>query len=312
MLKAMFKTLVQSDSPQGSTGPCDLAGEWLPCRHDEWYNRVAFGKHKKRARAGHTKVTYDSSGKGSGRVGEFHLHYKVTTVAPGQYTATAKILAGIGMGWFATDGNLTILDDGTLHVQYPSSGVTEYWRRADGRGAEILRAARAGARAAADPSRPSRPVKLAIRHFGPKNPLGSIDLCWHWGLCVGKENSCYEVNGLMVVIGPKGIIAASSPLAAKFSPTHLSQYDGVVTLPHTTQKSDEEIEVFTRQWVKKHPVYLVAGPNCQTYAEDLFTFLTGDNMPFAKSANRIDTFGRGSSPEHHGETHWMKPGKRPR
>merc|ERR1712093_33807 len=119
------------------------------------------------------------------------LQYAVTTIAPGQYTATAKIPWDVGMGWIATDGNLTLLADGTLHVQYPSGGVIEYWRRSDGRGTQLLREAQLGAQASIDLSRSPRPLKLAIRHFAPSNPLGSLDLCWHWALCVGKEDAVY-------------------------------------------------------------------------------------------------------------------------
>lgn len=291
---------------------CDLAGEWLPCRHDEWRNRAAWiGSHKDRARRTRTKVTYLPNGHGSGAVGEFNLSYEVTTVAPGRYTATAKIPWGIGMGWIATDGNLTLLPDGTLHVQYPSGGVIEYWHRADGRGAENLRAAQREAQGTTDMSQPSRPLKLAIRHFGPNNPLSSVDLCWHWAICVGEELACFEVQGSMIVLGPKGIVAASSPMTMKWSPTHLSQYDGVLSMPQTTLKSDEEIVRFTKQWVQTHPIYHIPGPNCQTYAEDLFTFLTGSSLPFDNSAKRISTFGKGRGPEHHCATRWIKPEKKP-
>lgn len=56
---------------------------------------------------------------------------------------------------------------------------------------------------------------------------------------------------------------------------------------------------------------LAGGPNCQTFTEDLFTFLCGQNLPFAKSANRLETFGRGAGPEHHPLTQWLKPEKKP-
>ena len=44
--------------------------------------------------------------------------------------------------WWGNDGNLTVLDDGTLHVRYPSNGIVEYWTRSDGRSQAILREAR--------------------------------------------------------------------------------------------------------------------------------------------------------------------------
>ena len=119
----------------GMGGPCDLEGEWVPCRHSEWANRriVATSplvSHADRARAAHTKKTYDAQGRGHGRVGELIVTYSVSTIAPGQYTATAKVPLLL---WSATDGNLTLHEDGTLEVRYPSNGIVEYWRRADGR-----------------------------------------------------------------------------------------------------------------------------------------------------------------------------------
>ena len=152
---------------------------------------------------------------------------------------------------------------------------------------------------------PSRPLKLLIRHFGYGNPLGNErDMGWHWALAVGKENACYEVCGWMVVRGPKGVIAASSPVGGS-KRTHLSQFDACLAMPQTTTKSDAEIENFTRQWVKGHPMYLLAGPNCQTYAEDLFTFCCGENLPFAKSATRLGSWGKGDGPERHPNIEWL-------
>lgn len=80
------------------------------------------------------------------------------------------------------------------------------------------------------------------------------------GLAVGDESACYEVAGSMVVIGPSGLVAASSPLAINIKPTHLSQFAAFLTLPQTTQKSNREIVEFSRQWVRKHPIYLLSGP----------------------------------------------------
>lgn len=291
-----------SPPPAGSGGPCALAGEWVPCRHDEWRNRNPGRAHKARARDSHSRVTYDATGRGFGRVGELSVHYSVSTVAPRHYTATAKVPLLL---WSATDGNLTLHHDGTLEVQYPSNGIKEFWRRADGRGTEALPRAHA-------PSRPSRPLKLLLRHFGPGSLLGSsADLKWHWGLAVGDENACYEVAGSMAVIGPNGIIAASSPFATNIKPTKLSQFDAFLSLPQTTLKNEHEIEDFTRQWVRQHPMYAVLGPNCQTFCDDLFAFLCGQHLPFSKSASRLDTFGRGDGPEHNPSTAWLKPEMQP-
>jgi len=278
----------------------------VPCLVDEWRNRNIGPSHKSRARAGHTKVTYDVKGRGSGRVGELTVQYSVTTIAPGQYTCTARVPALL---WMATDGSLTLHRDGTLEVHYPSNGIVEYWRRPGGGGASGYSPAYS---VPASPSRPSRPLKLVMRHFGPGSLLGSsTDLGWHWGLAVGEENACYEVAGSMAVLGPNGLVGASSPLT-KTKPTHISQYDAYLCLPRATTKADDEIVGFIRQWVRKHPMYVLVGPNCQTFAEDLYTFLTGTTLPFTKSASRLDTFGKGAAPEHHPSSVWLSPGRKPR
>ena len=298
---AMAATLAAPPPP--GTGDCTaLAGEWLPCRHDEWRNRNLGPSHKGRARSSHTKVTYDGQGRGTGRVGELTVQYSVSQIADGQFTATASVPSLL---WSATDGNLTLHWDGTLEVQYPSNGIVEYWRRADG--AQTRHRQHGQARSSA---LPSRPIKLVIRHFGPGSPLGSsTDLGWHWGLAIGDEDACYEVAGSMAVIGPNGILAASSPLATNIKPTHLGQYDAFLELPQTTQRTDAEVKDFCRQWVRNHPIYNVLGPNCQTFAEDLFSYLCGQNLPFSKSACRIDRCGPG--PEHHPSTQWIRPEKQP-
>lgn len=259
--------------------------------------------HKSRARDAQTMVTYDAQGRGLGRVGELSVQYSVSTVAPGRFTATAKVPLLL---WSATDGTLT-LNDGILEVRYPSNGIEEYWQRAGCREAQSLQAVHAHA-----PTRPSRPLKLVLRHFGPGSLLGSsTDLGWHWGVAVGEENACYEVAGSMSVNGPNGVVAASSPFVSKTRPTHISQYDAYLPLPQTTEMSDLEIEKFTRHWVRQHPAYAVLGPNCQTFCCDLFAFLCGQTLPLTMSASRLDTFGRGAGPEHHPSTQWLKPGMRP-
>merc|ERR1712159_317916 len=189
--------------------------------------------------------------------GELTVQYSVSQIAEGQFTATASVPSLL---WSATDGNLTLHRDGTLEVQYPSNGIVEYWRRADGAPTRHRQP-----RQARSSALPSRPIKLVIRHFGPGSPLGSsTDLGWHWGLAIGDENACYEVAGSMAVIGPNGILAASSPLATNIKPTHLRQYDAFLSLPQTTQRTDAEVKDFCRQWVRNHPIYNVLGPNCQT------------------------------------------------
>ena len=294
---AMAATM-SAPMPAGTGGPCDLVGDWVPCRVDEWRNRN-IGSHKARARAAHTKVTYDVQGRGHGRVGELFVQYSVSTIAPGRFTAVAKVPSLL---WSASDGSLTLHHDGTLEVQYPSNGIVEYWRRCAAGSLHLLSGA------AVQPSGPARSLKLVIRHID----LGSsiTDLGWHWGLAIGREDACFEVAGSIAVVGPRGLVAASSPFATKTKPTHVSQYDAVLSLPQTTHKSDREIEEFARHWVRQHPVYGVLGPNCQTFADDLFAFLCGQNLPFAKSASRLDTSGHG--PENHPSTQWLKPEKRPR
>jgi len=119
----MFKTYKADTSLASQELPFDLAGEWLPVRHDEWYNRLP-GKHSQRARASATKMTYDSSGKGSGWVGEVFVDVQARCIAPGQYNAEFQVRASSKtLPWEANDGRLTLLEDGTLQVQYPSTGI---------------------------------------------------------------------------------------------------------------------------------------------------------------------------------------------
>jgi hypothetical protein len=96
-----------------------MAGEWIPTRHDEWYNRNP-GKHKWRARMPHTRLTYDAHGNGTGWVGEFHVKTKVTAIAPGQFTFHSWLTTGL---WQATDGRMTLHSDGTMEVRIPSNGI---------------------------------------------------------------------------------------------------------------------------------------------------------------------------------------------
>jgi sarcosine oxidase delta subunit len=271
-------------------------------------------------------MTYDSSGKGSGWVGEVYVDVQARSIAPGRYTAKFQVrTSSKTLPWAANDGHLTLLEDGTLQVQYPSSGIREYWRHADGCGAQILREAREqfssnltsdDAKENDDPAtnrtrKRQRAIKLVFRHFGNSVGAKNDGFLWHWGLSV--DDSIYEVNGAMAVMGPDGIVAASSPLV-KHVRTNLKQFHGYLDVPHTTRKTDEDIEEFSRRWVKLHPVYKALGPNCQTYAEDLFTFLTGEDLPFAKAADRV--LGPGGStalegPEVNPSAKWLVPSKNP-
>jgi hypothetical protein len=299
MLTAMFNTYAADTSLDSQELPFDLTGVWAPSRHDEWYNRLP-GKHRQRARASSTKMTYDSDGNGSGWVGEVYVHVQARVIAPGRYTCKFQVQASPKtLPWAANDGRMTLLEDGTLQVQYPSHGIREFWRREDGRGIQILREAREKGstkrsrssskpckendESAANrlPSLRQRKIRLVFRGIGGDR---KDKLLWHWGLSV--DDSIYEVNGAMAVMGPNGVVAASSPLVKKVC-TDLSQFHGYLDLPQGTRKANEEIEEFSRRWVKLHPVYKALGPNCQTYTEDLFTFLTGEDLLFAKTADKI-------------------------
>jgi len=332
MFKALLKTYTADTSLASQELPFDLAGEWLPVRHDEWYNRLP-GKHSQRARSSSTKMTYDSSGKGSGWVGEVFVDVQARAIAPGRYSAKFKVrTSSKTLPWAANDGHLTLLEDGTLQVQYPSHGIREYWRHADGCGTEILREAREqfsdkstissnnsssrdanenGNSTRKGSRKQRRAIKLVFRHFGDSVGPKKDGYLWHWGLSV--DDSIYEVNGAMAVMGPNGIVAASSPLVKQVR-TNLMQFHGYLDLPQGTRKTDEDIEEFSRRWVKLHPIYKALGPNCQTYAEDLFTFLTEEDLPFAKTADKV--MGPGGSralkgPEANPSAVWLAPGKKP-
>merc|ERR1711879_625015 len=86
--------------------------------------------------------------------------------------------------------------------------------------------------------------------------------------------------------GPQGIVATSSPFLKPLC-TNINQFHGYLNLTQKTRKSNEEIEEFSRTWVRLHPVYKALGPNCQTYTRDLFTFLTEDDLPFACFADNV-------------------------
>jgi hypothetical protein len=279
--------------------PLDLAGSWLPIRHSEWKNRNIGKKHSERAAMPKTKVTYKETGSGEGWVGDLYVYYKVMCLAPGQYSAKAKIPILL---WEAKDGNLTVLDDGTLEVRYPSNGIVEYWRRGDGvNQLAVLSSSRSSwndnrKAQQAEPSRSSRSIKIVFRK------AGYLGIAWHWGIAIG--DSIYEVGGSMAVLGPRGVVRATGPVVSSArSGTKLSQFKGYVQniegTTYASHSTDEEIEDFVKVWVTKHPMYNPAGPNCQTFTEDLFVFLTGKNLPFAKFAD----LSRG--PEASADTVWI-------
>lgn len=296
MLMAMLNTAMANTSEDL---PFNLDGDWLPTRCGEWYNRLP-GKHSNRARDRNTKMTYDRHGNGSGWVGEVYVDVKVRCVAPGRYTSSFKVRRSAKtLAWSANDGTISIEDDGSLLVQYPSKGIREYWvpARAPRRQAWAM-----PPKASRDV--PTRSISCVFRRFG--DGLG-----WHWGIQVGE--SIYEVNGAMAVMGPKGIVAASSPFLNTVH-TQLHQFDGYVAMPQRTQKTDEEIEEFSRRWVKLHPVYKALGPNCQTYADDLFAFLTGEGLPYAKFSDKAVGKGGASDlpgPEADTSAQWLNSSKKP-
>merc|ERR1711991_924896 len=101
-----------------------LAGEWIPTRANEWTNRNIGVKHSVRATFPNTKMTYQRNGTGKGWVGDLYVKVSVNKLAPGHYNGKARVPA---LFWSASDGNFTILSNGTLEVRYPSNGIKEYW-----------------------------------------------------------------------------------------------------------------------------------------------------------------------------------------
>ena len=66
----------------------------------------------------------------------------------------------------------------------------------------------------------------------------------------------------------------------------MNQFQGYVQMTgKTTHRTDAELETFSKQWANRHPVYNATGPNCQTFTEDLYIYLTGENLKFAKFAD---------------------------
>lgn len=278
-----------------------MAGDWVPTRHDEWYNNNP-GKHKWRARMGHTKITYDAHGHGIGWVGEFNVQTTVTPIAAGQFTFTSRLTSGF---WSASDGRMTLHSDGTMEVRIPSNGIVEYWVRADGCAQEMLECENAKAENAAKEHRrnPKRKLKLVFRHFGTKN----TDYYWHWALAVDER--VYEVAGSMAVVGPEGVVASNHPMLGN-KRTALEKFDGYLPLQTTTRYSNDEIHSFIKDWVATHPKYNAFGPNCQTFAEDLHTFLAGETLPFRKFTDRVGKKGA-EGPESDPRSVWFNREARP-
>lgn len=244
-------------------------------------------------------MTYRDDGRGEGWVGDVYVHVSVTTLAPGQYSATARITKLL---WMATDGRLTVNEDtGELEVRYPSNGIIEYWVRKDGRALDILQEHRL--LQSSGTSGHGRHLTLLVRRV-----TGMEFIPYHWAIQVDTNpSSIFELNGAMAIYGPNGLVAANSALLAGPSKgTDSTQFHGRLSLQgFRTTKSDREIEQFSKHWVRKHPIYNPAGPNCQTYAEDLFVFLTGENLPF----NKAGDLKRG--PEFDERMVWMNRSKRP-
>ena len=270
-------------SSGGCNGDCELAGSWVPIRHGEWTNRVPGISHSARARMPVTKMTYDSDGKGKGWVGEVHVTVILTKLARGHYSATAKA----GLFWKGNDGNYTLKSDGTLEARYPSSGIKEYWKRASGsRSSAPPAAARAPLKSSPVQGGPSRNIRVFFRK------VDAMGVAWHWALGVGtNQYSIFEVGGLlpMAIIGPKGVITGvpyPGQPAARAGGTRMNQFQGYVQMTgKTTHRTDAELETFSKQWANRHPVYNAQGPNCQTFTEDLYIYLTGENLGFAKFAD---------------------------
>ena len=288
----------------GNAPYCDLAGEWLATRKEEWKNRNWGTPHKKRAAMSKTKMIYDNVGNGKGWVGELYVKVKTTKLATGQYSAIASVPL---IFWKAGDGNLTILKNGILEVRYASNGIVEYWRRKDP-GKQLLQRALSHSDSFEPPLSSHQPVAHAVVQVQPTQAqFASLPVAaavvprplillfrkfklstWHWALGVGDLNnnpSIYEIGGLdNAIIGPKGRVCGI-PLPSKSTKygTKMNQYDGYILLKNrSTNISNKEIEIFSKAWQQRHPVWIPLGPNCQTFSEDLHIYLTGLNLEFDK------------------------------
>ena len=287
----------QSHTDKGAgPGGCALAGAWVPIRKGEWKARVLGTPHHMRAKMPNTKMVYDRSGNGKGWVGDVHVKVKVHTLARNQFSSTAKT-----MFWSGGDGNLTLHNDGTLEVRYPSSGIIEYWKRS-GHAPTVSTTAKTASptRHTTQRSSPSRKIKIVFRK------MNAMGIGWHWALALG--DSIYEVGGLpMGIVGPRGVVCGvptpGQPGAR--SGTKLNQFHGYVPMQDTSHRTDAEIDQFSKDWVKRHPIYNPLGPNCQTFTEDLYTYLTGKNLAFSKFADLK------SGPERSANVVWIDATKKP-
>eukprot|EP01063_Lacrimia_lanifica_P027397 TRINITY_DN3841_c0_g1_i1.p1 TRINITY_DN3841_c0_g1~~TRINITY_DN3841_c0_g1_i1.p1 ORF type:complete len:334 (+),score=47.57 TRINITY_DN3841_c0_g1_i1:90-1091(+) len=304
----------QQHGPDGKRlAVCDLAGKWRPVRASEWKNN-AIGSHRIRAGMSGTYTEYRADGSGEGRTGDLQMKYSnVYCLSPGNYSATCVNIMLPGLP--ATDGNLTILPDGTLDVRYPVFGIQEFWKREDGRALEHLGTAKAewerggGARRGGGAS---RQIKLVFRNILPGKISKAFGAPWHWGLAVG--DSIYEVAGSMTILGPRGLVYGTGPpiFSVAVCGVKWSQFVGYVETFHgrtrTSNVTDAEIEAFCKEWVDRHPTYALLGPNCQTFSEDLFTFLTGENR-VPELAKFMDLQ---KGPEKHPDVKWLDESARPK
>ena len=209
--------------------------------------------------------------------------------------------------WSGSDGEYQILSDGTLQAQYRSSGILEFWQRADGQRVAAAPAPVREIKVTPRPPPPSqqmRPIKVVFRHIEALSWMDSRKMLWHWGL--GIQDSIYEVAGLMAVIGPRGLVHATGAFYpfmndGSILQTRLTQFDGYVEMDRQgTALTDHQIEQFIRQWVQSHPVYNAFTCNCQHFAADLYSHLTGTQLGFSK----VGDFHHG--PEASANVVWLK------
>ena len=179
---------------------------------------------------------------------------------------------------------------------------------------------------AAEAHLPTQILKLGFRNFG-KRDLGfkgdTDNYYWHWCVAIGENEQAFEVAAndttmAMAIKGPDGMVASTEEhfISDHTAKTDLRRdFDGCLVLPKSTKKTITEVENFSKQWCSSHPSYTAIGPNCQTYCEDLYTFLTGDYLPYEKSATRMMGRAPQDGPEKDEKAEWIvlpnKPGVTP-